>query len=302
MTFEVTLLDDAAPGGDLLADRSTGRTARRVPRHGRGHGRRRRPAQGRARSTTGARCRSSHSAADDDRIILGYRCANSRMTLAVGVDHDIDDRQRRTREHISADDDTGKMVYRVDAEPGKPIRLTKIVTYHTSAGCRRASSSTGAAAPWTGSGTAGHRRQQYADQRAVAGRVLGALRRRGRRPARGPAGGPLEPVPARPGHRPGPSSPACPAKGVTGSGYGGHYFWDTEIYVLPFLTYTSPADGAQRAAVPLQHARRGPPPGRGAGPGGRAVPVAHDQRRGGLAPTTRPAPRSTTSTPTSPTR
>jgi alpha,alpha-trehalose phosphorylase len=31
-----------------------------------------------------------------------------------------------------------------------------------------------------------------------------------------------------------------PAKGVTGSGYGGHYFWDTEIYVAPFLTYTSP--------------------------------------------------------------
>ncbi|MGH3587511.1 MAG: glycoside hydrolase family 65 protein, partial [Pseudonocardia sp.] len=31
-----------------------------------------------------------------------------------------------------------------------------------------------------------------------------------------------------------------PAKGVTGSGYGGHYFWDTEIYVLPFLTYTTP--------------------------------------------------------------
>jgi alpha,alpha-trehalose phosphorylase len=30
------------------------------------------------------------------------------------------------------------------------------------------------------------------------------------------------------------------AKGVTGSGYGGHYFWDTEIYVLPFLTYTAP--------------------------------------------------------------
>jgi alpha,alpha-trehalose phosphorylase len=31
-----------------------------------------------------------------------------------------------------------------------------------------------------------------------------------------------------------------PAKGVTGSGYDGHYFWDTEIYLLPFLTYTSP--------------------------------------------------------------
>ena len=31
-----------------------------------------------------------------------------------------------------------------------------------------------------------------------------------------------------------------PAKGVTGSGYSGHYFWDTEIYVLPFLAYTTP--------------------------------------------------------------
>jgi len=31
-----------------------------------------------------------------------------------------------------------------------------------------------------------------------------------------------------------------PAKGVTGRAYEGHYFWDTEIYVLPFLIYTSP--------------------------------------------------------------
>jgi alpha,alpha-trehalose phosphorylase len=31
-----------------------------------------------------------------------------------------------------------------------------------------------------------------------------------------------------------------PAKGLTGRAYEGHYFWDTEIYVLPFLIYTSP--------------------------------------------------------------
>jgi alpha,alpha-trehalose phosphorylase len=30
------------------------------------------------------------------------------------------------------------------------------------------------------------------------------------------------------------------AKGLSGSGYSGHYFWDTEIFVLPFLTYTNP--------------------------------------------------------------
>ena len=29
------------------------------------------------------------------------------------------------------------------------------------------------------------------------------------------------------------------AKGVSGNGYSGHYFWDTEIYVMPFLTYTT---------------------------------------------------------------
>jgi alpha,alpha-trehalose phosphorylase len=30
------------------------------------------------------------------------------------------------------------------------------------------------------------------------------------------------------------------AKGLTGRGYEGHYFWDTDVYVMPFLTYTSP--------------------------------------------------------------
>jgi len=30
------------------------------------------------------------------------------------------------------------------------------------------------------------------------------------------------------------------AKGVTGEGYDGHYFWDTEMYILPFFLYTKP--------------------------------------------------------------
>ncbi|MBG0737859.1 glycoside hydrolase family 65 protein [Paeniglutamicibacter antarcticus] len=33
---------------------------------------------------------------------------------------------------------------------------------------------------------------------------------------------------------------AIPAKGLTGPGYDGHTFWDTETYVLPVLTYTAP--------------------------------------------------------------
>jgi alpha,alpha-trehalose phosphorylase len=33
---------------------------------------------------------------------------------------------------------------------------------------------------------------------------------------------------------------AIPAKGLTGPGYNGHTFWDTETFVLPLLTYTAP--------------------------------------------------------------
>lgn len=35
-----------------------------------------------------------------------------------------------------------------------------------------------------------------------------------------------------------------PAKGLTGPGYDGHAFWDTEMFVLPVLTYTQPQAAA----------------------------------------------------------
>jgi alpha,alpha-trehalose phosphorylase len=38
---------------------------------------------------------------------------------------------------------------------------------------------------------------------------------------------------------------AIPAKGLTGSGYDGHAFWDTETFVLPVLMYTSPGAVAE---------------------------------------------------------
>ncbi len=37
---------------------------------------------------------------------------------------------------------------------------------------------------------------------------------------------------------------AIPAKGLTGPGYDGHPFWDSETFVLPVLTYTAPAAAA----------------------------------------------------------
>jgi alpha,alpha-trehalose phosphorylase len=39
---------------------------------------------------------------------------------------------------------------------------------------------------------------------------------------------------------------AIPAKGLTGSGYDGHSFWDSEIFVLPVLTFTAPDAAADQ--------------------------------------------------------
>jgi alpha,alpha-trehalose phosphorylase len=44
---------------------------------------------------------------------------------------------------------------------------------------------------------------------------------------------------------------AIPAKGLTGPGYDGHAFWDTETFVLPVLTYTQPT--AARDALRWRH-------------------------------------------------
>jgi alpha,alpha-trehalose phosphorylase len=44
---------------------------------------------------------------------------------------------------------------------------------------------------------------------------------------------------------------AIPAKGLTGSGYDGHTFWDMETYTLPVLTYVAPH--AARDALAWRH-------------------------------------------------
>ena len=51
---------------------------------------------------------------------------------------------------------------------------------------------------------------------------------------------------------------AIPAKGLTGDGYDGHAFWDTEMFVLPMLSATAPraaADALRWRLLTLDHAR-----------------------------------------------
>ena len=75
---------------------------------------------------------------------------------------------------------------------------------------------------------------------------------------------------------------AIPGKGLTGTGYDGHAFWDTEGFVLPVLTYTQPnaaADALRWRASTLDLARARAAELDLAGAG---VPVAHHPRAGVL--------------------
>jgi alpha,alpha-trehalose phosphorylase len=87
---------------------------------------------------------------------------------------------------------------------------------------------------------------------------------------------------------------AIAAKVLTGPGYDGHAFWDTEGFVLPLLTYTLPHAAADAA----HHPGPGGGPGRSACPGRRSAggpSTARNTRCIG-----RPARRRCTSTPSWP--
>jgi len=235
MTIEVTMLDDEAPVvvSSQTLNRQDGGDEYHVQAAAMGTGADPRKAEA---FDTRVLQPELHWCSDS-RIALGYRCANSGMTLAVGVDHAIVTDNNYTA-HISADEDSGKMVYRVNALPGQPITITKTVSYHTSRGIpvrelvdRTRRTLDRVLAGGTAVEYEAQRRWldaywersdvRVTDQPALQQAIRWNLFQIAQATARAEQSG-------------------VPAKGVTGSGYGGHYFWDTEIYVLPYLTYTSP--------------------------------------------------------------
>ena len=161
------------------------------------------------------------------------------MTLACGIDHVLETDCSYSAERTCSPD-SGRLVVAADAQPGKPIQLTKYITYHTSRRspadelCERAERTLdrargrGFAALLAGQraylddfwrfsdvrvGTAIHPKAQQ----CVRWNLLQLLQATARAEGAG-----------------------VPAKGLTGQMYEGHYFWDCEIYVLPYLIYTAP--------------------------------------------------------------
>jgi alpha,alpha-trehalose phosphorylase len=163
------------------------------------------------------------------RATLTLATRNSGLELAVGMDHSIDG-------DAVAEGDGARMVVHADLEPGVPLRLDKYVAYHWAAGAPDLAARVDRTldrAALDGYETIEREHSRHVAsfwersdveiegapeaQRAVRFNLFGLMQATARAEGLGVA-----------------------AKGVTGRGYEGHYFWDTEIYVVPFLMHTSP--------------------------------------------------------------
>lgn len=184
--------------------------------------------------------------AKDRRLVLCHSTKNSNMTLACGMDHDLVTDCAYTIQD-KCYEDFGALVFSIEAKPGIPVRLFKYMTYHTTRTaspeglCARAERTLDRAFG-QGFGRILADQEQYMDdfwsrsdiqvsnldptrtkrsnieiQQAIRFNLFHVLQASGRADTTGVA-----------------------AKGLTGQAYEGQYFWDTEIYLLPFLTYTSP--------------------------------------------------------------
>ncbi|MEP6298781.1 MAG: glycosyl hydrolase family 65 protein [Ilumatobacter sp.] len=243
MTFEVTMLDASAPVviSSQLLNRQDGEDEYHVADAALGEGEEvHDPRQARLFDHRVLQPTSSRDDTDDrgrGNVVLGYTCTNSAMTLACGFHHRIECASD-VRVETSVNHDKAKSVIQVDAQPGVPIVLTKYVSYHTSTGVpceeladRCARTLDRAAREGIATVHAGQRAEldrfwaasdieidgDDTAQQALRWNLFQLAQASVRTQEQGIA-----------------------AKGVTAGGYDGHYFWDTEVYVLPFLVYTDP--------------------------------------------------------------
>lgn len=182
------------------------------------------------------------------RYILGYQTTNSGMTIAVGAEHALET-ENEWQQSSQIDDDIAKHVYRIKAKAGQSARFTKTITYHSSRGvpprelADRCDRTLDRARETPVEEIFDAQRAWLDDfwmrsdielpghpilQQAIRWNIFQLAQATARTDGQGVA-----------------------AKGVSGSGYGGHYFWDTEIYVMPFLSYTAP--NVARNALRFRH-------------------------------------------------
>ena len=232
--YEVTLLNAAAPvvlSSEIIANEPAPRRANYDPRQ--------------AKVFVEKVLNHRMSYAKEQRIVLCHATNKSGLTVACAIDHTLETTSR-VRWNTKYTPDAGQAVATIDAEPGCPITLMKYMVYHTSQTappeemCARAERTLDRAVAagfpallsgqeqymndfWQRSDVkvitnpARAKASTTAVQQAIRFNLFHVLQASARAENTG-----------------------VPAKGLTGSAYEGHYFWDSEIYVLPFLTYTAP--------------------------------------------------------------
>ena len=175
----------------------------------------------------------------DQRALLGHQVRNSKMTIACGADHVVQTENDYSYQS-ECYEDSAKIVYSVNARKDESFRLIKYMVYHTSrsAPVKELSDRTERTLDRTveeGFEELTRSQQRFMDdfwersdietimhkdrrtQQCLRFNLFHILQASARVEGTG-----------------------IGARGLTGEAYEGHYFWDAEIYVMPFLIYTSP--------------------------------------------------------------
>jgi alpha,alpha-trehalose phosphorylase len=176
-----------------------------------------------------------------NRAILVHRTRTSQLLIAAAMDHLVEGPEG-TETMSEAFPDIARLQITADLAPGKPLRIVKLFAYGWSAersgpALRDQVGAAGAGAAHTGWHGLLADQRAYLDrfwersdveiegdaelQQAIRFGLFHTLQAGARGEQR-----------------------AIPAKGLTGPGYDGHTFWDTEMFVLPVLTYTAPRAAA----------------------------------------------------------
>ena len=173
------------------------------------------------------------------RVLLGHKIRTSTMTLACGVDHEIQTENTYSYES-ECYEDSAKIVYSVKAEEGVSFRMVKYMVYHSSRNapvdelCERTERTLNSVIQdgfeeltkgqqrfmdnfWTNSDIEVSMYKERRTQQCLRFNLFHILQASARVEGTG-----------------------IGARGLTGEAYEGHYFWDTEIYLMPFLIYASP--------------------------------------------------------------
>jgi alpha,alpha-trehalose phosphorylase len=191
----------------------------------------------RAAAALASPLRSESSAASDLRAMLTHVTRASGLRMACAMGHTIDG-PAGTESGVESFENLARLTVTADVTPGHPLRLVKFLAYGWSA--QRSHSAVldqvGAAlaqAENRGWDRLVAEQREYLDdfweradvelegdaelQQAIRFALFHTLQAGARGEAR-----------------------AIAAKGLTGPGYDGHAFWDTEMFVLPVLTFTAP--------------------------------------------------------------